>query len=181
VIALVTACTAVDPSETTTDCPRYSGFDAQGAAWTWEAGSGAWTETLDRFEGGGPVIVQDDETWWRYRCGADGLFLVESRAGTATTTYEPPALILPVSIEDGDAWSSDQTASTVESGGDVTLRTTTVQYSVAGSQDLETAVGTFSTLYLVLLDENGEQTEEWRDVSAGRVGRSGAVLTGYSP
>ena len=181
-IPLVIACTAVDPSETTTSCPRYSGFAEVGTSWSWEdASGGAWTETLDRFEDGGPVVVQDDETWWRYRCDDDGLFLVESLAGTATTTYEPPALILPASVAEGDAWSSDQTASTRDAGGEASVRTTTVQYSATGSEELETAAGTFSTLYLVLLDENGTATEEWREADAGRVGRTGATLTGYSP
>lgn len=171
-------------------CPPYAGLDAAGTRWRWtfetadSAGSREDTlveagvaPVLSRVqEGGGEGWSTTSELELRYRCDADGAWLVgQSYHSSNTTTsgtfedtgtmaWDPGWLVVPWGFDNASTWEVAFTITTESERYGTTEASWSGSYMVENTETVETGVGQVEALEAVGAGDAGEGAT-WMDQS----------------
>lgn len=171
-------------------CPPYAGLDAAGTRWSWtfETDASAGTRedllvesgaapVLSRVqEGGGEGWSTTSELELRYRCDAEGAWLVgESYHSSNTTTsgtfedtgtmaWDPGWLVVPWGFDNASTWEVAFTITTESERYGTTEASWSGSYMVENTETVETGVGQVEALEAVGAGDAGEGAT-WMDQS----------------
>lgn len=201
--------TDTDVDADLSDCGTYTGVSGVGTAWTydyddsystgdstaavsnWDASTGTLTMYTTQ-DNASDFWENSSTTTSTYTCDSDGLHLVESSTeyentysdttstGTIVSTYDPPWLVLPRSLDVGDEWTEAITGQTVDSNYGTLVIDYEVSYAVSLEEDVTVEAGDFSTIKLNT-SVAGSTSSAWLAADVGTVKTDATELTSYTP
>ncbi len=200
--------TDTDTDTDVSACGAWSGIEGVGTSWSYDVADGDLSGTVDNeitaYDASTGLVTTlsvsaltgvdyslDSTTTSEYRCDGDGMWLLTQYteyamdyAGTpidgwTDSSYDPPALLLPVDIAVGDSWTTSYTGVTETSMTDPDTFSSTVQQTVVEERNVTVPAGTYDTMYVEYTGDGDGFTYIARGV--GQVKSNITELTSYQP